>query len=283
METDYQRIEKVIHYLEEHFQDQPSLSELAEYIHLSPFHFQRLFSRWAGISPKRFLQFLTIGYAKKLLAQDRTILDTTFETGLSSPGRLHDMFVAIDAITPGEYKMRGAGLEIDYGIHPSPFGECLIAATDRGICRLSFITGSKTVEAIAGLEKQWENAVLKENPQSTRLLKNQIFQPQSNNSKQPISLLLKGTNFQIKVWEALLRIPFGTLCSYEDVASFIGNPEAARAVGTAIAVNPIAYIIPCHRVIRKTGVFGNYGYGPARKKIMIGWEIAQKYRNEKSN
>jgi AraC family transcriptional regulator of adaptative response/methylated-DNA-[protein]-cysteine methyltransferase len=280
METDYNRIEKVIHYLEEHLQDQPGLEELAEYIHLSPFHFQRLFSRWVGISPKRFLQFLTIEYAKKLLVRNHSVLDATYESGLSSPSRLYDVFVTVDAVTPGEYKRRGAGLQIDYGIHPSPFGECLIAATERGICGLSFITGTTQAVAVAELKKRWENAILKDNSQSTRLLTNQIFQQQSKNMKQSISLFLKGTNFQVKVWEALLRIPFGTLCAYEDIAVCIGNPGAARAVGTAIAGNPIAYIIPCHRVIRKIGVFGNYGYGPTRKKIMIGWEMAQKYRQE---
>jgi AraC family transcriptional regulator of adaptative response/methylated-DNA-[protein]-cysteine methyltransferase len=278
METDYERIEKVIIYLEENFHKHPRLEELAGYIHLSPYHFQRLFSRWAGISPKRFLQFLTVEHAKGLLKRHHSVLDATYESGLSSPSRLHDVFVAIDAVTPGEYKKRGAGLRIDYGIHKSPFGECLIAVTERGICGLSFITGTSTEETVDELQQRWENARINENPRLTKPFMDKIFQLQRKDSKQTIGVFLKGTNFQIKVWEALLRIPFGTLCSYEDIALVIGKPAAARAVGTAVSVNPIAYIIPCHRVIQKSGAFGNYGYGPARKKIMIGWEMAQRVR-----
>jgi len=283
MKTDYLRIEKAIRYIEEHFQDQPSLEEVAEYIHLSPFYFQRLFSHWAGISPKRFVQFLTIEYAKKLLTQYRSVLDVTYEAGLSSPSRLYDVFVSIDAVTPGEFKKKGAGLQIDYGIHPSPFGDCLLAVTSRGICGLSFITGDSPDREVTGLKLRWKNAVLRECPQTTKPFSDQIFQPRLNSMKRSISLFLKGTNFQIKVWEALLRIPSGSICSYEDIATYIGKPNAARAVGNAIAFNPVAYIIPCHRVIRKIGVFGNYQYGAIRKKIMIGWEIAQKYRKDCSS
>lgn len=280
METNYSRIEKVIRYLEAHFQDQPSLEQLAGYINLSPYHFQRLFSRWAGISPKRFLQFLTVEHAKDLLKAHRSVLDATYESGLSSPSRLHDVFVTADAVTPGEFKRRGEGVRIDYGIHQSPFGECLIAVTERGICGLSFIAGASPEEEMAALRQRWEHAQLIENPRSTGRYADKIFQLHPEKMKQTIGVFLKGTNFQIKVWEALLRIPFGALCSYEDVAASIGKPGAVRAVGTAVAANPIAYIIPCHRVIRKIGVFGGYRYGSVRKKIMIGWEMAQKQRRE---
>lgn len=282
MPTDYQRIEKAIDYLEENFQDQPSLHELAGYLNMSPFHFQRMFKRWAGISPKRFLQFLTIEHAKKLLDDNRNVLDATYESGLSSPGRLHDLFVNIEAVTPGEFKSKGAGVEITYGIHPSPFGECLLALTERGVCGLIFLSNGKKREAVAALQSQWQEARLSENLQTTKPLFDQIFRPAPDAGKPSISLFLKGTNFQIKVWEALLRIPPGCVCSYEDVAKYLGEPTAARAVGNAVAANPVVFIIPCHRVIRKIGVFGNYRHGTARKKAMIGWEVAQRYRREVS-
>lgn len=280
MSADYLRVEKAIDYLEENFRDQPSLIELAEHLNMSPFHFQRMFKRWAGISPKRFLQFLTIEHAKKLLDENRNVLDATYESGLSSPGRLHDLFVGIDAVTPGEFKSKGTGVEITYGIHPSPFGECLLALTERGVCALIFLSGGKRREAVADLQSQWEEARLSESPQKTKPLLDQIFRPAPHASKPSISLFLKGTNFQIKVWQALLRIPPGCVCSYEDVAKYLGEPAAARAVGNAVAANPVVLIIPCHRVIRKIGVFGNYRHGTARKKAMIGWEVAQRYRRE---
>jgi len=280
MSTDYLRIEKAIDYIEENFRDQPSLQELAEYINMSPFHFQRMFKRWAGISPKRFLQFLTIEHAKKLLDENRNVLDATYESGLSSPGRLHDLFVSIDAVTPGEFKSKGTGVEITYAIHPSPFGECLLALTERGVCGLIFLSGGKKREAVAALQNQWEGARLSETPQTTKPLLDQIFRPVPHASQPSISLFVKGTNFQIKVWEALLRIPSGSVCSYEDVAKYLGEPTAARAVGNAVAANPVVFIIPCHRVIRKIGVFGNYRHGTSRKKAMVGWEVAQRYRRE---
>lgn len=278
MSTDYLRVEKAIDYLEENLLDQPSLHELAEHLNISPFHLQRVFRRWAGISPKRFLQFLTIEHAKKLLDENRSVLDATLGAGLSSPGRLHDLFVAIDAVTPGEFKTRGIGIEITYGIHKSPFGECLLAVTERGICGLTFITGGERGEAVAALQSRWQEAKLSESPKTTKPLLNQVFRPEPDDGKPSISLYLKGTNFQIKVWEALLKIPPGYVCSYEDIARYLGKPNAARAVGNAVAANAVAYIIPCHRVIQKIGVFGDYRHGTTRKKAMIGWEAAQRYR-----
>ena len=278
MPIDYSRIEKAIHYVEEHFQEQPRLKELAAYLNMSPYHFGRLFRSWAGISPKRFLQFVTLSYAKKLLTENRSILDVSYESGLSGPSRLHDLFVNIEAVTPGEFKLKGSGLHIDYGAHLTPFGTCLLATTIKGVCHLAFITATGLENALIELMNRWQNAKIQENPQKTETLIGKIFGLQPQNVKNSISLYLKGTNFQIKVWEALLRIPSGYVCTYKDIARYVGHPAAIRAVGNAVAVNPVGYIIPCHRVIRKTGAFGNYHFGTVRKKALIGWEIAQRHR-----
>jgi AraC family transcriptional regulator of adaptative response/methylated-DNA-[protein]-cysteine methyltransferase len=274
---DYSRIEKAILFLEQNFQDQPSLGEIARSVNLSEFHFQRLFRRWAGISPKRFLEFLTVEYAKELLAESRSVLDATYETGLSSPGRLHDLFTHVEAVTPGEFKSRGTGLNIDYGFHWSPFGICLLAVTDRGICALSFLLHADQEEAVRDLKRQWAGARFEENSERTAPLVDQVFPPTGPKGSRALSLFLRGTNFQIKVWQALLRIPEGSVVSYEDLALHLGKPGAARAVGSAVGQNPIAFLIPCHRVIRKMGVTGNYGGGPARKKAMLAWEAARRY------
>ena len=275
MDSDYVRIEKAILFLQDHVYDQPGLEEVAEYLHLSPYHFQRLFKRWAGITPKRFLQFLTLGYAKQLLRENRNNLETTYHAGLSSPSRLHDLFVAVDAVTPGEYKTLGSGLEIFYGIHGSPFGSCLVALTERGLCALSFVDAAGPKSALDSLYKQWPRAVLKESRGRTGWVTRRVFEPLQQDDRTPIPLLLKGTNFQIKVWEALLSIPAGSLTSYQDLARAIGKPTASRAVGSAVGANPIAYLIPCHRVIRGSGAFGNYRYGTVRKKAILLWEQAQ--------
>jgi len=280
MSTDYESVEKAIKYLEENFQDQPSLEEVARHVNMSPYHLQRLFRRWVGISPKRFLQFLTIDYAKNLLDESRSILDTTYASGLSSPSRMHDLFVNVDAVTPGEFRRQGAGLQIWYGIHPCPFGDCLLAVTERGICDLSFITQAGREECVADLHQRWSQAELNESPKTTKPFFDQAFPSAAHNSKRSVTLLLRGTNFQIKVWEALLKIPPGFVCSYEDIATYVGKPSAARAVGNAVGGNPISYIIPCHRVIRKMGLVGNYRWSATRKKAMLGWEAAQRYKQE---
>jgi len=269
LSEDYTRVEQAIRYLEANAHRQPDLREVAESVHLSEYHFQRLFTRWAGISPKRFLQFLTKENAKALL-ENTNLLDATYSAGLSSPGRLHDLFVKCEAVTPGEYKLKGAGLRIAYGFHPTPFGECLLAATERGICFLAFVTDGGRAAALKAMKADWQNAEWVEDPRQTEPHVKAIFSP---SSKTPISLHLRGTNFQIKVWEALLRIPSGHVTSYEDLAARTGNPSAARAVGNALANNPVAYLIPCHRVLRKVGDFGNYRYGQARKKAMLMREI----------
>lgn len=267
----YKLIEQAIQYIEANVQRQPELDEIASAIGLSEYHFQRLFTNWTGVSPKRFMQFLTKEHAKQLLNQSENLLETTHKVGLSSLGRLHDLFVNTEAVTPGEYKSGGAGLTIRYGIHTSPFGKCLIATTERGICNLSFVDASEG-KAIDNLVADWQQAEMIEDYKSTAPLVTRIFSDLEIDS--PLKLHLRGTNFQIKVWEALLNIPSGALTTYEHIAAQIGNPKAVRAVGSAVGHNPIAYLIPCHRVIRKSGDFGNYLYGSARKKVILAREFS---------
>ena len=269
---DYLRIEQAILYLENHYKDQPELGEVAANIGLSEYHFQRLFTRWAGVSPKRFLQFLTKQGAKDLLSRSENLLDTTHQVGLSSLGRLHDLFITAEAVTPGEYKSQGAGVTIRYGIHPTPFGKCLIATTERGICHLSFVQTSEG-DAIDQLVGDWQQAQMIEDHRSTVALIEPIFDLRYNHRGKPLNVHLRGTNFQLKVWEALLQIPAGEVTTYAGIASRIGNPNATRAVGTAVGHNPIAVLIPCHRVIRKVGEFGNYRYGALRKKALLAREF----------
>jgi AraC family transcriptional regulator of adaptative response/methylated-DNA-[protein]-cysteine methyltransferase len=274
LSRDYRTVEQAIQYLEEHSKQQPNLKDVAESVHLSEYHFQRLFTRWVGISPKRFLQYLTKERAKALLQESESVLEATYEAGLSSPGRLHDLFVTCEAVTPGDYKAQGEDLEIVYGFHATPFGDCLLAATDKGICDLIFVRGEDRDQAMAALHKRWAKANLSEDRERTRPFVTRIFTWISGGEARPLSVHLRGTNFQIKVWEALMRIPSGTVVSYEDIALSIGMPKAARAVSNAVARNPIPVIIPCHRVIRKMGAFGGYRWGRARKRALLGWEAA---------
>ena len=272
LSDDYLRIEQAILYLENHYRDQPALEEVAENLGLSEYHFQRLLTRWAGVSPKRFLQFLTKEGAKELLDRSENLLDTTHQVGLSSLGRLHDLFVTAEAVSPGEYKSRGAGVTIRYGLHPTPFGKCLIATTERGICHLSFVQTTEG-EAIDQLISDWKQARMIEDYKSTVPLIEPIFDLRNSHRGKPLNVHLRGTNFQLKVWEALLQIPLGEVTTYAGIASRIGNPRATRAVGTAVGHNPIAVLIPCHRVIRKVGDFGNYRYGALRKKALLAREF----------
>ncbi len=271
---DYERISQAIHYLEANFQDQPTLEELAQHLHLSPFYTQRLFKRWAGISPKRFLQHLTLKHARQLLEDSHSVLDAALDSGLSGTSRLHDLFVNIEAVTPAEYKRMGAGLEISYGYHPTPFGECLLASTERGICGLWFTDTLGREETLAELEAKWPGANLTQNQLGTGTLVKQIFahtQPDFDpaEEKSPLNLLIRGTNFQLQVWQALLKIPAGAVCTYGQIAEMIDQPKAVRAVGTAIGKNGIAWLIPCHRVIRKNGETQNYRWGGVRKKAIL--------------
>jgi AraC family transcriptional regulator, regulatory protein of adaptative response / methylated-DNA-[protein]-cysteine methyltransferase len=273
LSEDYLRIEQAILYLETHYKDQPGLEDVAANIGLSEYHFQRLFTRWAGVSPKRFLQFLTKEGAKDSLNRSENLLETTHQVGLSSLGRLHDLFVTTEAVTPGEYKSRGAGVTIRYGIHSTPFGKCLIGTTERGICHLGFVQTSEG-EAIDNLVADWKQARMIEDYKTTGPLIEPIFDLRYNHHGKPLPVHLRGTNFQLKVWEALLQIPAGEVTTYAGLASRIGNPRAMRAVGTAVGHNPIAVLIPCHRVIRKVGEFGNYRYGAPRKKALLAREFS---------
>jgi AraC family transcriptional regulator of adaptative response/methylated-DNA-[protein]-cysteine methyltransferase len=281
MSSDYDRIAAAIRFIELGFPHQPTLGEIAAEVGMSPFHFQRLFQRWAGVSPKRFLQFLTVEHAKTLLNQSMNVLDTTYEVGLSSPARLHDHFISLEAVTPGDYKSRGAGLRIRYGKHESPFGQILLAVTERGICWLSFVSGEPHDADLVLLRCFWSGAEFFADDTGTRAVAERIFSRQ-NNGAGALSLLVKGTNFQVNVWKALLRIPPGNLCSYDQIAGAVGTPSAARAVGQALATNPVGYLIPCHRVIRKVGKPGSYRWGETRKRALIAWEGAGVYRDSGS-
>lgn len=273
---DYRRIERAIRFLDEHTDRQPGLEAVADHLRLSPSHTQRLFSRWAGISPKRFLQVLTTEHAKRLLAKSRDVLSVTHETGLSSTSRLHDHLVTCEAVTPGEFKRRGEGLEIAHGFHSSPFGECRVAVTDRGVCGLAFVQGGDRDAALRELRRRYERALWRHEPERIDTVAERIFaswRPEAgDDDRRPLHLLLAGTNFQIRVWEALLRIPPGLVVSYGDLAEHLGDPRASRAVGGAVGANPIPYLIPCHRVIRSSGAFGNYGGGVVRKKALLARE-----------
>jgi AraC family transcriptional regulator of adaptative response/methylated-DNA-[protein]-cysteine methyltransferase len=274
LQEDYGRVERAIRFIETESQRQPSLPEIADAAGLSEFHFQRLFSRWVGISPKRFLQFLTREYARKLLEESRDVLSVTYEAGLSSPGRLHELFVTCDAVTPGEVKSRGEGLTIEYGFHPTPFGRCLLAITERGVCGLSFVREAPEEDLVQRLRDRWPGARLRQSPDATEPTARRVFSFEADKEPAPLHVFVRGTNFQIQVWEALIRIPFGAVVTYEDIARHIGAARSPRAVGNAVGSNPVPFLIPCHRVIRKMGEFGNYGEGPLRKKAILGWEAA---------
>ena len=273
---DYARIEAAILYLEEHFRDQPELGEVAEQAGLSPHHFQRLFRRWAGISPKRFAQFLTLDYAKAQLEASASVLDAAYDAGLSGPSRLHDLFVTYEAMSPGAFKQGGSGVDIAYGVHPSPFGPCFVAQTERGICALGFADDHRSdAQAVrAEFERRWPAARFHENRATTEPVVARTFDGGRAAGAEPLRLAVCGTNFQLKVWEALLRIPPGRITSYQALAQALGLPRSARAVGGTVAANPISYLIPCHRVIRRSGVISNYEWGRSRKRVMLGWEAA---------
>ena len=279
--ANYSRIEKAIAYINDNFKSQPTLEEVAEHIHLSPFHFQRLFSKWAGVSPKKFLQYISVGHAKNILKEgDASLADAALETGLSGTSRLHDLFINIEGMTPGEYKNGGENLSINYSFAESPFGNILVASTSKGICYMAFADDES--KDLQSLKKYFPNARFK---QMTDLFQQDalhVFTHDWNNPDK-IKLHLKGTDFQIKVWEALLKIPVGQLSTYGNIASEINNPKAARAVGSAIGDNPVAFLIPCHRVIQSTGNSGQYHWGSNRKTAMIGWEAAKHFNKQNRN
>ncbi|WP_333326156.1 methylated-DNA--[protein]-cysteine S-methyltransferase [Microcoleus sp. LAD1_D3] len=272
---DYHRIARAIAFMRQHHLNQPNLATVAQHIGLSEYHFQRLFTQWAGISPKRFLQYLTVEYAKSKITQTKSLLDLTLDVRLSSPGRLHDLFVNLEAMSPGEFKTSGAGLQIRYGIHDTPFGTSLIATTARGICNLYFLDTTDEQTAAQRLRLTWKNAEIIRDEQATQSLRDLIFNSETLSEQKPLTLLVKGTNFQIQVWRALLQLPFGAIATYQTIAQMVARPTAARAVGNAIGKNPIGYLIPCHRVIRESGELGGYGWGVERKTVMLGWEASR--------
>jgi AraC family transcriptional regulator, regulatory protein of adaptative response / methylated-DNA-[protein]-cysteine methyltransferase len=269
----FDRITQAIGYLKDNFKEQPNLDEVAEKVHLSPFHFQKMFTDWAGVSPKKFVQYLSVEHAKRLLTTtSSSLFDTAHETGLSGTGRLHDLFVNIEGMTPGEYKNGGENLHINYSFSETPFGTILSASTSKGICHLAFADDES--EALDVLKKKFPNAAYK---QVTDLIQQQALHAFSHGPSETdkIRLHLKGTPFQLKVWQALLSVPLGKLTTYGSIASHIESPKASRAVGTAVGDNPVAFIIPCHRIIQSSGVLGNYHWGSSRKAAMIGWEAAK--------
>lgn len=269
MDTDYQRIEHAIRYLTENIESQPSLDDVADTVGLSSFHLQRLFRRFAGVTPKQFLQHLTVERAKDALDASQSVLDASLAAGLSGPARLHDHFVTLEAMTPGEYKSGGAGLEIRYGTAQTPFGEIFAAQTPRGTCALSFTENAGAGEQEA-LRNQWFAANLVRDDAVAQRAAQHIFE--GSTPERPLRLIAAGTNFQIRVWRALLEVPFGAVRTYQEIARAIGAPGSSRAVGNALAANPIAYLIPCHRVILSTGAVGQYRWQPFRKRALLAWE-----------
>jgi AraC family transcriptional regulator of adaptative response/methylated-DNA-[protein]-cysteine methyltransferase len=272
--SDYQKIAQAIAFIRAEAKRQPSLKEIAASVHTSPFHLQRLFTRWAGISPKRFVQYVTLEHAKERLRNSEDLLTASYESGLSGSGRLHDLFVTFEAVTPGAFKSGGDGLEICHGVHDSPFGKCLIATTDRGICALEFVDDRSVDSHLVRLRRTWPEAALIASPRTTARLAKQIFAGTANRNSLP-HLHVRGTNFQTRVWRALLNIPNGQFSTYSRIASAMGSPSASRAVGGAVGATPVAWLIPCHRVLRSDGELGGYHWGVDRKVACLAWEAAR--------
>ena len=272
---DYETVRRVIEKISLDYRDQPSLEELATDVGQTPTGLQKLFTRWAGLSPKAFLQAVTLDHARKLLDQGMPLLEASFEVGMSGPGRLHDLFVTHEAMSPGDYKTRGDGLTIRYGYHISPFGVALVMVTDRGLAGLSFNDPGGEREAFADMSGRWPNATYVEDMAATQPYAARIFDPSRWRSEQPLKVVLIGTDFQVRVWQALLRIPLGKACSYSSIAAGIGSPAASRAVGAAIGANPISFVVPCHRALGKSGALTGYHWGLTRKRAILGWEAGQ--------
>lgn len=269
--SDYARITQAIHFIRTHASTQPTLEDLAAHLRLSPFHLQRLFTRWAGTSPKRFLQVVTLELGKRLLDEGWPVLEASMEAGLSSASRLHDHFVQLEGVTPGEYRARGENLDLHYGLADSPFGTLLLAWTPRGMCRANFLDNSAVHDAMGELAAEWPGARLQQDDAGAASLATRIFAASTANTS-PIALHVRGTNFQLAIWRALLRIPEGKAVSYGQLAAACGKPGAARAVGSAVGANPVAVLIPCHRVIQQSGALGGYRWGPERKLALQAWE-----------
>jgi AraC family transcriptional regulator of adaptative response/methylated-DNA-[protein]-cysteine methyltransferase len=274
--TDYDTVRHVIEMLTEDYRDQPSLETIARRLRQSPTQLQKVFTRWAGLSPKAFLQAVTLDHAKRLLRQeDMPLLETSIEVGLSGPGRLHDLFVTHEAMSPGEWKARGTGLTIRYGFHPSPFGTALVMVTDRGLAGLAFADAGEERASFEDMSRRWPNATYREDSAATARYAARIFNPERWCADEPLNIVLIGSDFQIRVWQALLNIPLGTATTYSKIAGEIGQPTASRAVGAAVGRNPISFVVPCHRALGKGGELTGYHWGLTRKRAILGWEAGK--------
>ncbi len=274
--SDYETVRRVIELITEDYRDQPSLDEIAARLKQPPTQLQKTFTRWAGLSPKAFLQAVTLDHAKRLLGQEKMpLLETSLEVGLSGPGRLHDLFVTHEAMSPGEWKARGAGLTIRYGFHVSPFGQALVMITDRGLAGLAFADDGDEQACLDDMTCRWPNATYIRDDEATTAYAARIFDPERWHPEEPLRIVLIGSDFQIRVWEALLRIPLGKAVTYSDIAGQLGQPTASRAVGAAVGRNPISFVVPCHRALGKSGALTGYHWGLTRKRAMLGWEAGK--------
>ena len=273
--ADYDKVRRVIEKISLDYRDQPSLEMLAEEVEETPTGLQKLFTRWAGLSPKAFLQAVTLGHARRLLAEGMPLLEASLEVGMSGPGRLHDLFVTHEAMSPGEHKSRGEGLTIRYGWHISPFGRALVMVTDRGLAGLAFNDPGDDRAAFADMSGRWPNATYVEDMAATAPYAARIFDPARWRRDEPLRVVLIGTDFQVRVWEALLKIPMGRACTYSSIAERIGSPTASRAVGAAVGANPVSFVVPCHRALGKSGALTGYHWGLTRKRAILGWEAGQ--------
>jgi AraC family transcriptional regulator of adaptative response/methylated-DNA-[protein]-cysteine methyltransferase len=274
-QADYERVRRIIAFISERWREQPSLEAIADHVGLSTTHVHHLFRRWSGLSPKAFLQAITLDNAKALLASSASVLDATYEVGLSGPARLHDLFVTHEAMTPGDYKAGGAGLAMRFGFHPSPFGEAILVATERGLAGLGFVDEGDRESALADMKRRWPRAEYIEDTASTAPLARRIFNPTQWQAEQPLRVVLIGTDFEVRVWQTLLRIPLGRATTYSDIAGHIGKPSACRAVGAAVGKNPVSFVVPCHRVLGRSGALTGYHWGITRKQAILGWEAGR--------
>lgn len=268
----YDVVRRTLKRITEDWREQPTLDQLAREAGLQPIQLQRVFSRWAGLTPKQFLQAITLDHAKALLRESASVLDATYEVGLSGSGRLHDLFVTHEAMTPGDYRNRGAGLSIAYGFHPSPFGQVLVMATDKGLAGLGFADPGEETSALEDMCERWPAAVFVQDQEATAQFAGRVFDPKKWQEDQPLNIVMIGTDFEIRVWQTLLKIPMGKATTYSDIAACLGNPKASRAVGTAVGCNPLSFVVPCHRVLAKGGKLGGYHWGLTRKRAILGWE-----------
>jgi AraC family transcriptional regulator, regulatory protein of adaptative response / methylated-DNA-[protein]-cysteine methyltransferase len=274
-EGDYERVRRIIAFISVRWRDQPSLEAIADHVGLSTTHVHHVFKRWCGLTPKAFLQAITLDNAKALLADSASVLDATYEVGLSGPGRLHDLFVTHEAMSPGDFKTGGDGLTLRYGYHSSPFGEAILVASERGLAGLGFVDDGDREAALADMRRRWPQAAYREDAEVTGPLARRIFDPKRWRADEPLRVVLIGTDFEIRVWETLLRIPLGRATTYSDIATRLGKPSASRAVGAAVGKNPVSFVVPCHRVLGRSGALTGYHWGLTRKQAILGWEAGR--------